>query len=110
MESSRPYDYLTDSSFESAIAVSRGIVILVVVAGWSGSCHMMEPIFDKLREQFQQHVTLYKMDNDTNPNTITEHSIQELPTILFFKEGQLVDQIVGTISKNELISRIQSFL
>ncbi len=110
MESIKPYDYLTDSSFKSVITMGRRIVMLIVVADWSGSCHMMEPIFNKLREQFQHHVTLYKMDFDTNPDTITEHCIQKIPTILFFKKGQLVDQIAGTISKNELVSRTQSFL
>ncbi len=110
MDSTKPYDYLTDSGFKSVIAASRGIVMLIVVADWSGSYHMMEPIFNKLREQFQHDVSLYKMDYDTNSITIAEYCMQEIPTILLFKAGQLVDQIAGTISKNELTSRIQSLL
>ncbi len=110
MTSTLSDNYITDSSFETAIGSGHGKVLVIIVANWSGSCHLMDPIFKKLGREFQKNITIFKMDYETNAKTVAAYGVGDLPTLLFFQNGRLVDQMVGTVSKSELSCRFQRFL
>ncbi len=110
MTSTLPFDILTDSTFETVLDSEHNLTLVFVASNWSGNCHLVSPILKKLKLKFQTHITVYKMDYDSNKRTVSTYGIHDLPTILFFQNGQLIDQVTGTTSENELISRIQLLL
>ena len=77
---------------------------------WNGACQIVSTIYEELAKSYQAHAGFFTIDHEEEPALGREFGIQEVPTILFFKNGQLVDHAVGLTAKNELISKIESAL
>lgn len=101
---------ITDSNFESEIEGAAGLAIVDFWAAWCGPCRIVAPIVEELAVEYEGRVKVGKLDVDENQRTATRFGIRSIPTILFFKDGKLVDQIVGALPKPHLERKIQEHL
>ncbi len=85
-------------------------VVVEFWAEWCGPCRMVGPIVEELAKEFDGQVVIGKMDVDENVETPNEYGIRNIPTILFFKDGQVVDKQIGATQKAVLAAKIQALL
>ena len=83
---------------------------MVFETDWCGACHIITPILDRLVIDYQEKLKIGKFDFDVNKLIPYEYSVYDIPTFLFFKNGKLIDQIVGTVSKKGIESRLKILL
>lgn len=77
-------------------------------AEWCGPCRMIAPIVDEISREFEGKAVVGKVNVDNNPDTAAQYGIRNIPTILFFKGGQVVDKVVGVVPKKQLVQKLQS--
>lgn len=97
----------TDTNFESDVLKSGQLTLVDFWAEWCGPCKMLAPTIDSLADQFQGKVKVYKMNVDQNPETPTRYHIRGIPTVILFRNGQVVDQLVGNQPKDVFLQAIQ---
>jgi thioredoxin 1 len=90
--------------------VREGIAIADFWAEWCGPCKRISPIVEELAQEYQGKVKIGKVNVDDNTEISEQFGIMSIPTILFFKNGELVDKIVGAVNKNALKDKIDSLL
>ncbi len=100
---------ISDDQFDALVQKAKGLVAIDFWAEWCGPCRALGPVFAEVAEAHKDEVTCYKMDVDQNSQTPARYGIRGIPTILFFKDGELVGTKVGALSKAQLIEVIQSF-
>lgn len=100
---------VTDSNIQELLA-SANPVVIDFWAPWCGPCKMMLPIVDELSKQYDGKVNVGKLNVDENPDTCEQYGIMNIPTMLFFKNGELVDRHVGACRKADLEKIIDSML
>ena len=98
---------VTDSDFETEIEKHEGLAVVDFWATWCGPCRMVAPALDQLATEFAGKAKVMKMDVDTNIKTASRFNVRSIPTILFFKDGKLVDQVVGAVQKPALESKFK---
>ena len=100
---------ITNENFES---LKNGAEPLVVDfwATWCGPCRMISPVISELAEEFNGKITVGKCDVEENEELAAEYGIRNIPTIMFFKDGQVVDKMVGAQSKAKLQEKFQALL
>lgn len=101
---------VTDDNFQSEIAGYEGLAMVDFWAVWCGPCRMVAPIVEQLADQYQGQVRVAKLDVDSNPRSAAQFNVRSIPTILFFRDGQLVDSVVGALPKPALERKIQEHL
>ena len=99
----------TDSSLKEYIASNKPVVV-DFWAEWCGPCRAIAPIVEELATEYEGKVTIGKMNVDENPEFPAEYRIMSIPTILFFKNGELIDKHVGMIQKLALEDKIKALL
>jgi len=104
------YIVLTDSNFAQEVIENPRPILVQIGAKWSGACHIMAPILERILDDFRGQIRLGKLDIETNEGTAKEYGVTELPILLFFKNGRIKDHIVGTISAKKLGARLQTIL
>lgn len=100
---------ITDQSFENEVLKAPGLVMVDFWAPWCGPCKMTSPIVEQLAAEFQGKVVIGKMNVDENQKIPASHGIMSIPTFLFFKGGQVVDQVVGGVSKDVLKTKLEKY-
>ena len=100
---------ITDVNFEEIVS-SGSPVVVVFWAPWCGPCRMVARIIDVLATEYEGKVIIGKVNVDDNPGVSASQSIRNIPTILFFKGGALVDKQVGAISKADLKAKVEALL
>ena len=98
---------LTDGNIKEIINSGKPVVV-DFWAEWCGPCRMVGPIVEELAKEFDGQVVIGKMDVDENVETPNEYGIRNIPTILFFKDGQVVDKQIGATQKAVLAAKIQA--
>lgn len=98
--------HVTDLSWTEEINAHDGLVMVDFWAAWCGPCKMIAPIIDQISEELE-NVKVCKLNVDENPRTAFEYEITAIPTMLFFKGGKVVDQMMGFTSKETIKSVIQ---
>ncbi len=109
-EDGRKFIVLTDSNFAQEVLENPRPILVQIGASWSGACHIMAPILERVIDDLKGQIRLGKLDIETNERTAKEYGVTELPILLFFKNGQIKDHIVGTISAKRLGARLQTIL
>ena len=100
---------ITDNNFKEILAEGKPVVI-DFWAPWCGQCKMVGPIIDELAGEYEGQVVIGKCDVDENGDVATEFGIRNIPTVLFFKNGKLVDKQVGSTQKTEYVAKIKALL
>ncbi len=100
---------ITDENFEGLLNDGKPLV-LDFWAEWCGPCRLVSPIIDELSEEYEGRVNIGKMNVDENDDVISQFGIRNIPTILFFKNGQLADKIVGAMPKDKFVEKIDALL
>ena len=100
---------ITDGNIKEIINSGKPVVI-DFWAEWCGPCRMVGPIVEELAKEYDGKLIIGKMDVDENVDTPNEYGIRNIPTILFFKDGQLVDKQVGAAQKAVLSAKVEALL
>ena len=101
---------VTDESFEQDVVRAEGLVMVDFWAAWCGPCRMIAPVVEQLARDYAGRVTVAKLDVDSNPEAVTRFGVRSLPSILFFRDGVVVDQVVGAVPRATLEQRLQQHL
>ena len=100
---------ITDSNFQEILAEGKPVV-MDFWAPWCGPCKMVGPIIDELATEYEGTVIIGKCDVDENGDVAAEYGIRNIPTVLFFKNGELVDKQVGSAPKSAYVAKIEAIL
>ncbi len=100
---------ITDASFKETIT-TNSLVVVDFWAEWCGPCKMIGPIVEDLAKEYEGKAVIGKLDVDENPEVCEEYGIRNIPTLLFFKNGEVADKIVGAAQKAALKEKIDSLL
>ena len=100
---------ITDNNFKEILAKGTPVVI-DFWAPWCGPCKMVGPIIDELAKEYEGRVIMGKCDVDENSDLPAEFGIRNIPTVLFFKDGALVDKQVGAVAKPAFVEKVEKLL
>jgi thioredoxin 1 len=100
---------VTEDNFNEILNEGKPVV-LDFWAEWCGPCRMVGPIIDELSSTYEGRVAIGKVDVDENNEITTQFGIRNIPTVLFFKEGQIIDKLVGAFPKAQYVEKIEQLL
>jgi thioredoxin 1 len=101
---------ITDDTFDQEVLQSDMPVIVDFWATWCGPCKMIAPILEEIAAEYSDKVKVVKLDVDANNKTAGKYNIMSIPSLLFFKGGEMVDQVIGAIPKAQLTQRLDKVL
>ena len=101
---------VTDANFDEIVLQSDKPVLVDFWAEWCGPCRMIGPLVAELSDDYSGKAVITKMDVDSNPGTAAKYGIRNIPTILFFKNGEVADKQVGAVPKTILSAKIDALL
>ena len=110
MKEKMNYITLTDANFEKEMLESKQPILVQISADWSGACHIMAPIIEQLSADYKGQIKVGKLDIDANERVAKEYSVRDLPILLFFKDGQLVDHNIGVVPKEVIAVKVKALL
>jgi thioredoxin 1 len=110
MSEEKPDSPLTVSDGDINEIISKyDTIVIDCWAAWCGPCRMVEPVIEELAKELQGKIVFGKLNVDENPQTSAKHQIMSIPTLLIFKNGDLVDRLIGALPKEELKKRLEPY-
>ena len=103
MEKESPLIHLNENNFDEEILKSEKPALVDFWAPWCGPCKMIGPIIEGLAEEYRGRFKVAKLNVDDNPNKAAAYGIKSIPTLILFKDGKVLDTLVGLVSKDRLI-------
>lgn len=100
---------VTDDSFQREVLSARGLVLVDCWAPWCGPCRMVGPIMDQLAAESNGRYRIAKLNVDENPRTAAQFQIHSIPTMLIFKDGKLVEQLIGAQPKPAIAAKLLAY-
>ena len=101
---------LTDQNFDQHVLSSDVPVIVDFGADWCVPCQKIAPILHDIAQEYQGVIKVAEVDVDTSPQLAMKYGVRSVPSILFFKGGQVIDQVIGSVTKHTLVARLQDVL
>ncbi|HVN75161.1 MAG TPA: thioredoxin [Thermoanaerobaculaceae bacterium] len=101
---------VTDATFDASVVNSGKPAMVDFWATWCGPCRLIAPHVEALASEFAGKAVVAKLDVDSNRQTAIKFGIQSIPTVLFFKEGKLVDRVIGAVDKKVLKEKLNALL
>ena len=101
---------ITDATFEETVLKSDKPVLVDFWAAWCGPCRMVGPIIEQLGEEYEGKAVIGKVDVDANQEFAAKYGVRNIPTILFFKNGEVVDKSVGAVPKAQLAEKLDAIV
>jgi thioredoxin 1 len=101
---------VTTGDFEQQVLKSSLPVLVDFWAVWCGPCKMIAPHLDAIAGEYEGRIQVYKVNVDDEPDVAGKYGIMSIPTLLFFKDGKVVDQIVGAVPKNTITGKLEGLL
>ncbi len=101
---------LTDSNFAEIVEQAKTPVLVDFWATWCGPCRMISPVVDRLAEKYEGKLTVAKCNVDESSDIPMKFGIRNIPTLLFFKGGELVDRLVGAVPQAEIEKKIEAII
>lgn len=105
----KPLD-VTDTSFESEVLKAEKPVLVDFWAAWCGPCRMIAPFVKDIASEYEDVLKVTKLDTDANPMTAGRYGVMSIPTLMVFKNGKVVDRIVGAMPKDAIVARLMPHL
>ena len=102
---------ITDANFEESVEKGSGLTMVDFWAVWCGPCRIIAPSVEQLAEEYgEKGLTVGKLDVDNNPHTAARFGVRSLPSVLFFKDGEHVDTVIGAVPKPTLEAKINELI
>lgn len=101
---------VSDADFDQKVVKTQGLTIVDFWAEWCAPCRMIAPLLEELADEYSGKVTIAKLNVDENPRTAARFGIRSIPTLLLFKGGERVDQVIGAVPRNVIQSKIGAHL
>ena len=101
---------VTDQNFDEKVIKSTLPVLVDLWAPWCGPCRMVAPVVEKLSEKYKGKVNFCRLNIDENPQTASKYKIMAIPTLMFFKNGEAIDTVVGAVPERALQPKIDELL
>jgi thioredoxin 1 len=101
---------ISDGTFDAEVIKSDVPVMVDFWAPWCGPCKMVAPILEEIASEYDGRIKIAKMDVDQNPEIARQYRIMSIPSLLIFKEGKLVDQVVGALPKAQLLDHVAKII
>lgn len=98
---------ITDSNFDEVVLKSDKPVLVDFWAEWCGPCRMVGPVVDELSKEYDGQAVIGKVNVDSNPNISLKYGIRNIPALLFFKNGEIVDKQIGAVPKSVLEEKLK---
>ena len=99
---------ITDDTFDAEVIQSDVLVLVDFWTTWCGPCKMIAPILEEVAEEMGDRIKIVKVDVDQNNQAAGKYNIMSIPSLLFFKKGEVIDQVVGAVPKAQLLQRIET--
>ena len=100
----------TTATWEKEVLNASGLIMIDFWAVWCGPCKMIAPFIEEISKEYEGKVKVGKLDVDNNPNVSMQYGIRSIPTLLFFRDGKVVDQIMGAVPKNAITTKLDAQL
>ena len=101
---------ITDSNFKEVVLDSEKPVLVDFWATWCGPCRMIAPIVEELHEELEGKAVIGKVDVDSNSESYANYGVRNIPTLLIFKIGEVVDKLVGAVPKSQILEKLESYM
>ncbi len=109
MAGSKPLE-VTEQNFEAEVLKSTIPAVVDFWAAWCGPCKMIAPIVEEIAEEYDGKVKVCKLDVDANQSLAAQYGIRSIPSLLIFKDGNVVNQVIGAVPKGQLVQKIDEVL
>jgi len=102
--------YITGKELKKELAENLNLLLVNFKTEWNGACQILAPVYEDLANAYKDAAKFFTIDAEKNKTALHEYGVMEIPTILFFKNGELIDHVTGLASKRIIISKIENAL